>query len=216
MDQRALMLSCLGTERTGRSLLQAACNKTCLNGGQCYLDEKRGGQAQCSCPNEFYGSRCERSTSIVLRRSKGEIRASLVCSLVNGPKSCLPKNPCMNNAKCVSTTAGSKCICTKGTSGVLCEKRTLTSLHWMRSKVPLFRSRSEPNGQEKLLSIGLSSRRHVRVRSVNASMPLPEESNRSSVRVEYVPPSPSSRYQLHRFVQARQNDDPMLLPRSLN
>lgn len=87
--------------RNGRSLLQAACNKTCLNGGQCYLDEERDGQAQCSCPNEFYGSRCER---------------------MNAPKSCLPKNPCLNNAKCVSTKTGSKCVCAKGTSGILCEK----------------------------------------------------------------------------------------------
>ncbi len=28
----------------------------------------------------------------------------------------------MNNAKCVTTTAGSQCVCQKGTSGILCEK----------------------------------------------------------------------------------------------
>lgn len=46
-------------EYAGRALSSKACNKTCLNGGQCYIDETRGGRAQCSCPNEYYGSRCE-------------------------------------------------------------------------------------------------------------------------------------------------------------
>lgn len=47
--------------RTARSLSSKACNRTCLNGGQCYFDEQQGGQAKCSCPNEFYGSSCEYS-----------------------------------------------------------------------------------------------------------------------------------------------------------
>ena len=42
--------------------------------------------------------------------------------LVNRPKSCAPKNPCMNAAKCITTSAGSQCACIKGTSGVLCER----------------------------------------------------------------------------------------------
>ncbi|CAF3682265.1 unnamed protein product [Adineta steineri] len=86
---------------TGRSLTSNTCNKTCLNGGRCYIDEQRGGVERCSCSNEYYGSRCE---------------------LVNRPKSCSSKNPCMNKAKCVTTKSGSQCICQKGTSGILCEK----------------------------------------------------------------------------------------------
>ena len=53
-------------EYTGRSLASKECNKTCLNGGQCYIDEQRGGRAQCSCPNEYYGSRCEHGQFITL------------------------------------------------------------------------------------------------------------------------------------------------------
>lgn len=87
--------------RSGRSLATKACNKTCLNGGQCYLDETNGDQPRCSCPYEFYGSRCE---------------------FKNGPKSCSPKNPCMNKGQCVTTKTGAQCVCAKGTSGVLCEK----------------------------------------------------------------------------------------------
>lgn len=40
----------------------------------------------------------------------------------NGPKSCSPENPCMNNAKCITTESGFQCVCNKGTSGVLCER----------------------------------------------------------------------------------------------
>ncbi|CAF1628166.1 unnamed protein product, partial [Adineta ricciae] len=86
--------------RSARSLISKPCNKTCLNGGRCYIDELNG-QARCSCPNEYYGARCEK---------------------VNRPKSCSPKNPCMNKAKCVTTKSGSQCVCQKGSSGVLCEK----------------------------------------------------------------------------------------------
>ncbi|CAF1550461.1 unnamed protein product [Rotaria sp. Silwood1] len=86
--------------RSGRSLISKTCNKTCLNGGNCYIDEKSG-QARCSCSNEYYGTKCE---------------------FINRPKSCSPKNPCMNKAKCITTKSGSQCICQKGTSGVLCEK----------------------------------------------------------------------------------------------
>ncbi len=50
---------------SGRLLASQACNKTCLNGGQCYIDEKQGGQARCSCSNEYYGSRCEYSKLIL-------------------------------------------------------------------------------------------------------------------------------------------------------
>jgi len=42
--------------------------------------------------------------------------------LVNRPKSCSPKNPCMNNGKCITTAAGSQCVCQNDTSGILCEK----------------------------------------------------------------------------------------------
>ena len=87
--------------RTARSLSLGQCNRTCLNGGECYIDELQGGQPKCSCPNEYYGANCE---------------------IINRPKSCTPKNPCMNNGKCVTTSAGSQCICQKGTSGILCEK----------------------------------------------------------------------------------------------
>ena len=86
---------------SGRSLASRACNKTCLNGGKCYIDEQNRGQARCSCPNEYYGSQCE---------------------FLNRPKSCSPKNPCMNNGKCVTNQSGSQCVCQQGTSGVLCEK----------------------------------------------------------------------------------------------
>ncbi|CAF0902610.1 unnamed protein product [Rotaria sordida] len=86
--------------RGARSLTSRVCNKTCLNNGKCYIDEKSG-QARCSCSNEHYGSKCE---------------------FINRPRSCSPKNPCMNNAKCITTKAGSQCVCQKGTSGVLCEK----------------------------------------------------------------------------------------------
>ena len=48
--------------------------------------------------------------------------------LVNRPKSCTPKNPCMNNGKCVTTSTGSQCLCQKGTSGTLCEKSKLNEL----------------------------------------------------------------------------------------
>ncbi|CAF0950672.1 unnamed protein product [Rotaria sordida] len=87
--------------RSARSLISKTCNKTCLNGGQCYIDEQKGGQPQCSCPNEYYGPTCE---------------------YMNRPKSCLPKNPCMNNGKCITTSVGSECVCRKGTFGVLCEQ----------------------------------------------------------------------------------------------
>ncbi|CAF2480711.1 unnamed protein product [Rotaria sp. Silwood2] len=86
---------------SARSLMSKKCDKTCLNGGQCYIDEQQGGKAQCSCPNEYYGPRCE---------------------YVNRPKSCSPKNPCMNDGKCVTTSVGSQCVCKQGTSGVLCER----------------------------------------------------------------------------------------------
>ncbi|CAF3717646.1 unnamed protein product [Rotaria socialis] len=87
--------------RSARSLISKTCNKDCLNGGQCYIDEKQAGQAFCSCSNDFYGSRCE---------------------FMNRPKSCSPKNPCMNNAKCITTSSGAQCMCERGTSGVLCER----------------------------------------------------------------------------------------------
>jgi hypothetical protein len=47
-----------------RTLGSKACNKTCLNGGRCYMD---GEQARCSCPNEYYGSRCEHSQSFFFK-----------------------------------------------------------------------------------------------------------------------------------------------------
>ena len=55
--------------RSARSLTSGACNKTCLNGGQCYLDAQHGGEARCSCPNDFYGSQCERGkcASLIFR-----------------------------------------------------------------------------------------------------------------------------------------------------
>ncbi|CAF1035730.1 unnamed protein product [Adineta ricciae] len=87
--------------RAARSLTSIRCNLTCLNGGECYNDEQQGGQARCSCPNEYYGERCE---------------------LMNRPKSCSLSNPCMNNGKCITTSAGAQCVCQKGTSGVLCER----------------------------------------------------------------------------------------------
>ncbi|CAF1175475.1 unnamed protein product [Rotaria magnacalcarata] len=87
--------------RTGRSLISNACNKTCLNGGQCFLDGNSAGEARCSCPSEYYGPTCE---------------------FMNRPKSCSPKNPCMNNAQCITTKSSSKCVCKNGTSGILCEK----------------------------------------------------------------------------------------------
>ncbi|CAF2052537.1 unnamed protein product [Rotaria magnacalcarata] len=87
--------------RNARSLISKTCNKDCLNGGQCYIDEKQAGQAFCSCSNDFYGSRCE---------------------FMNRPKSCSPKNPCMNKAKCITTINGAQCMCERGTSGVLCER----------------------------------------------------------------------------------------------
>ncbi|CAM4790945.1 unnamed protein product [Rotaria magnacalcarata] len=87
--------------RNARSLISKTCNKDCLNGGQCYIDEKQAGQAFCSCSNDFYGSRCE---------------------FMNRPKSCSPKNPCMNKAKCITTSNGAQCMCERGTSGVLCER----------------------------------------------------------------------------------------------
>ncbi len=102
---------------TGRSLTSNACNKTCLNGGQCYVDEQRGGQPQCSCPNEYYGPRCEYSKLFFCFFGFDDLFI-----LVNRPKSCSPINPCMNNGKCITTTAGSQCVCQKGTSGILCEK----------------------------------------------------------------------------------------------
>lgn len=53
------MMKTFFAERTARSLAAKACNQTCLNGGQCYVDER--GQQRCSCSNEFYGERCELS-----------------------------------------------------------------------------------------------------------------------------------------------------------
>jgi len=51
--------------RNARALTSQKCNRTCLNGGQCYIDELNGGQAKCSCPNEYFGSRCEYSNVIL-------------------------------------------------------------------------------------------------------------------------------------------------------
>ena len=62
--ENRIFLSCymkLILGRSSRSLTVKSCNKTCENGGQCYIDEQRGSQARCSCPNEYYGSRCEHS-----------------------------------------------------------------------------------------------------------------------------------------------------------
>ncbi|UJR26457.1 hypothetical protein I4U23_007787 [Adineta vaga] len=87
--------------RSARSLTSKTCNATCLNGGQCYVDEQRGGQARCSCSNEYYGEKCE---------------------FINRPKSCSSNNPCMNNGRCITTSVGAQCACQKGTSGVLCER----------------------------------------------------------------------------------------------
>ncbi|CAF4064985.1 unnamed protein product [Adineta steineri] len=87
--------------RTARSIASKPCNMTCYHGGQCYNDERNGGQARCSCPNEYFGANCE---------------------FVNRPKTCSPSNPCMNNGKCMTTSVGSQCNCQKGTSGILCER----------------------------------------------------------------------------------------------
>ena len=46
----------------------------------------------------------------------------MIVDLVNRPKSCSPKNPCMNNGKCVSKGTFAKCVCQNGTSGILCER----------------------------------------------------------------------------------------------
>jgi hypothetical protein len=52
-------------DRNGRSLTSRTCNKTCLNGGQCYTDDLHGGQARCSCSNDYYGERCEYGNFVV-------------------------------------------------------------------------------------------------------------------------------------------------------
>ena len=39
--------------------MQEIVRSTCLNGGQCYIDELNGGQARCSCSDEYYGSQCQ-------------------------------------------------------------------------------------------------------------------------------------------------------------
>jgi hypothetical protein len=103
---------------SGRSLVSRTCNKTCLNGGRCYIDEQNGGQARCSCSNEHYGSQCELSKLFLFI----DFYFNDLFILANRPKSCSPKNPCMNNGKCITSAAGAQCVCQKGSSGILCER----------------------------------------------------------------------------------------------
>ncbi|CAF1195303.1 unnamed protein product [Didymodactylos carnosus] len=87
------------------------CDIKCLNGGKCYIDEKKG--PACSCSKEFYGEKCE----FVERSANYKY-----CPL-----------DCQNGGTCVYIGTTPSCRCPTGRKGRLCQTRTSAKITALES-----------------------------------------------------------------------------------